>query len=225
MTTLGAAMQVLAFLGTAAGVFCAFAAAAMLYLLGRQLWAQRAIAVGALGVSAYVVTLLLFGVTSPPRTIAVGQGKAFCEIDCHVVYSVTDARHDSDTLLLTVRELFDAGTISSRRGNAPLHPGGRRFAIVDANGKRWRPVGIRMLDSSPLFTALRPGQDHRAQLRFALPRGTAVRGLLVEDDSPISPLLIGHERSPFHQKIILALPPAVTSARGARAPFAPGHPA
>ena len=60
-----------------------------------------------------------------------------------------------------------------------------------------------MLDAAPLFASLRPGEMHRATLEFSLPLGARAIGLLVESDDPVSMLLIGHERSPFHGKVLL----------------------
>lgn len=225
MLPVTAILQTLAFVGAAGLVLCTLAATVLLLVSGRQLWAQRALAACGLLVSGYVVLLLFVSVTSRPLVLARGESKRFCEIDCHVAYAITSAHAGresdaADSMLLTVREEFDASSISPRRGDAPMHPGTRRFALVDSSGRRYAPERVRSLDDAPLFAAMRPGEIHRAQLAFRVPRGVPIVGLLVEDDSPVSPLLIGHERSPLHAKTLLSLPLSTTRARAARAPSA-----
>lgn len=203
-STLGAIAQVLAFLGTAATVALSLAAALLLVLLHRADWARRALAGGALLAGGYALVLLVVGASARTRVLGAGQPKAFCEIDCHVVYEViASSPNDSGRYAVTVRELFDPESISPRRGDGPLTPGTRYFALVDDTGRRYEPTSVRMLDRDPLFASLRPGQAHRARLAFALPRGARPIGLLVESDDPVSALLIGHERSPFHGKVLL----------------------
>ena len=215
MSTLAATAQVLAFLGTVAFVLSAGAAALVFVMLRRRVWAGRAVLAGGFIASLYAATLLAFGVASPAVNLPPGERKVFCEVDCHVTYDITGGYNDSDTLVLTVRELFDPNSVSPRRGDAPMNPGARRFALVDSKGREWAPVRIRMKDRAPLFSMLRPGESRQAQLSFAVPREAQIRGLLVEDDNPVSPLLIGHERSPFHEKAVLSLPASVMRARGA----------
>lgn len=223
MSTLAATAQTLAFLATIAALLLAGAGAVVFVMLRRRAWAMRAVVAGGLVAALYAVALLAFSVASPAVNLAPGERKVFCEVDCHVAYEITEGYKDSDTLVLSVRELFDASSVSSRRGDEPLYPGSRRFALVDANGREWAPLRIRTSDTAPLFAMMRPGESHRAQLSFAVPHDVQVRGLLVEDDSPVSPLLIGHERSPFHQKALMLLPPAITHARAALGLSARAH--
>ena len=213
MTTLAATAQTLAFLGAVATVLLAGAAAVVFVMLRRREWAARAVMTGGFVASLYAITLLAFGVASPAVDLAPGERKVFCEVDCHVAFEITAGYKDSDTLVLSVRELFDENSVSSRRGDAPMNPGARRFALVDSKGREWEPVRVRTSDTAPLFAAMRPGESHRAQLSFSVPSDVQIRGLLVEDDSPVSPLLIGHERSPFHEKAVLSLPTNVMRAR------------
>ncbi len=220
MSSLWSALQALVFVGSLGLLLSLLGASVLFALIRRRTWAiWTAAAAGSL-VSAYAFMLLMAGAVSQQRVIPHGDAKAFCEIDCHVAYEVTSAYDSANNVVLTVREEFDPGSISRTRGDAPLHPGGRVFALVDADGRRWPPARVRMLDSAPLFARMRPGESHRAQLVFDVPHDVAIAGLLVEDDSPISPLLIGHERSPLHRKTLLALPEGATRARAERAPSA-----
>ena len=223
MSTIAATAQTLAFLGAVATVLLAGAAAVVFAMLRRRVWAVRAVVTGGFVASLYALTLFAFGIASPAVTLAPGQRKVFCEVDCHVAYEITAGYKDSDTLVLSVRELFDEHSVSSRRGDAPMYPGSRHFALVDSKGREWEPLRIRTADTAPLFAMMRPGESHQAQLSFSVPSDVQIRGLLVEDDSPVAPLLIGHERSPFHEKAVLSLPAGVMRARATLGLSAPAH--
>ena len=198
--------QTLALLGSAAGILVAFGAAVVLLLAGRRYWARLSALSGVSLAAVYAVLLLAASATSRTTVLPPGAPKVFCEIDCHVRFDLADsAWRTRDEVVLTVRETFDANTVSPRRGDAPLTPGARRIALVDENGHHYAPTVVRTLGEATLFAQLRPGQSHRAELRFAVPASTPLRGLLVEIDDPISALLIGHERSPFHGKVLLDL--------------------
>ncbi len=141
--------------------------------------------------------LLIAAANSSSRIIAIGESKAFCEIDCHVVDHVIGLRRVDDTVIVSVREQFDPSTISPSRGIGALYPGGRRFALVDSSGEEVEPASISTAGNEALFSSLKLGEYRRAELRFVVSDAARVRGLLVEDDSPVSPLLIGHVRSFF----------------------------
>jgi hypothetical protein len=53
---------------------------------------------------------------------------------------------------------------------------------------------------------LRPGEFYETRVVFRLPPDAVPSRLLIEDDIPISPFLIGNERSPFHRPVLLQLP-------------------
>lgn len=200
-----AVLQTLIFLG-AAGTVSVLCVAATTLLLLRRLRGARIAAVSGVGITAlYVVALVVVGVFSRTSVLPRGTAKVFCEIDCHVTFMVVSAAHHGDTVRVILREAFDAASISPRRGNALLTPGTRRFALVDGTGRAYPPVAVTVLSADSLFAPLRPGEVHRAELRFHVPPNTPIAGLLVEDDDPISRLLIAHERSPFHGKTLLDL--------------------
>lgn len=206
MTTLSALLQALAFLGTATLTVATLAFALVAAVRGSRTWALRGAAAG-IGLPAlYAVVLVSVGILSADQELPLGATKAFCEFDCHVLYDVDAVMVDAGGVLhVTVREAFDRESISPGRGDAPLMPGGRTFALIDEAGHAWAPTARRDLDATPLFAPLRPGESQRAELTFRLPAGARPRGLLVEPDDPVSPFLIGSERSPFHGKVLLSL--------------------
>lgn len=204
--TLAATAQALAFLGAFASIAVLCAMAILLLLMHRVRWARWSLAIGALLTGAYVVALVVVGASSSTLVLGAGHGKAFCELDCHIVYDVLST-HDSENahVAVTVREQFDASSISARRDNGPITPGTRVFALLDTQGRRYLPMSIAMIDGAPLFADMRPGEAHRSTLAFTVRRDVHVLGLLVEDSDLISTLLIGHERSPFHGKVLLPI--------------------
>src|SRR5919206_1340397 len=87
---LEAAVGVLGFLGT--GFLLLLAALVVLVLLARgRRGAASGVLVCALGLCiAYGGLLLLFSLASTEKVLARGAEKHFCEIDCHLAYSITD---------------------------------------------------------------------------------------------------------------------------------------
>ena len=198
--------QTLALLGMVATVLLSLAGMVVFLLLNRIRIARIAALLGMGVFGAYAAVLLTLSLTSQTRTLPPGQLKYFCEIDCHVAFDVVSQPvRIGDTLQLTLRERFRRETISARRGDAPLMPGTRIIALVDEKGELFPPIESHQLDAAPMFAPMRPGEAHRAQLRFLVPADAKLRGLLVETDEPFAKLLIGHERSPLHGKVLLDL--------------------
>ena len=198
--------QTLALLGMVATVVLALAGTVVLLLLNRVHFARIAALFGIGVLGAYMAVLLTLSLTSRTTILPPGQLKYFCEIDCHVAFDViSEPLRVGDTLRLTLRERFRRETISERRGDAPLTPGTRIIALVDENGELFPPIARHQLDAAPMFAPMRPGESHREELRFFVPADRKLRGLLVETDEPFAKLLIGHERSPLHGKVLLDL--------------------
>jgi len=132
------------------------------------------VAVGGLLLS-YFGALVGVSLASPERTLAVGGWKYFCEIDCHIAYSVQNS-YTAATLgpeasqavakgmfvVVKLETWFDANSISKFRGDGPLTPGSRRIFLVDNAGRQFEPWPggkTAALDpGTPLATALRPGE-------------------------------------------------------------------
>jgi len=208
-----APIVVLLFLGSIlAGML---AAAVFVYGLARKqaalrLWAGIAL----LAIPAGYATLLLgASLTSRERVLSAGEKKYFCEIDCHLAYSVE--RVERKKLLggtftvVTLKTWFDESTISPMRPrDASLAPDPRQVYVADAAGRRFErsPSGERALEdagipSTPLSRSLIPGQSYLTELVFDLPDDVSEPRLFVGDADPMNSFLIGHELSPFHRKI------------------------
>lgn len=220
---------VLAFLGT--GLVLLLAAGALVFLLATR---RRKVALGvALGIAvvlaAYGVTLLAFSFSSHEQNVELGQEKYFCEVDCHLAYSVRNVERSKalgppgkqvpaagDFYVITLRTRFDPDTISSHRArDLPLTPNPRWIAIMGRGGKLFAPslAGERALreggavESVPLTRPLRPGESYVTRLVFDLPPDVQDPRLVLIESDFVTRFLIGHENSFFHRKAVFRLEP------------------
>lgn len=167
--------------------------------------------------------LLLAGVSlaSSEQTLPPDGWKYFCEIDCHLAYSLISAQTAAvlgpelqqtsahgKFVILQVKTWFDERTISAHRGNGPLTPNRRKALLVDDAGRTYEPSpdgqfadarsGNR---STAMAQALRPGESYTTDLVFDVPKDARRLRLLLIEDDPETRFVIGHENSPFHKKI------------------------
>jgi hypothetical protein len=209
-----APIVLLAFLGAGFLVFGLAVAAAVSGAAQREGLARRL--GGAAGAVAAAYAVLLFGasVASGDRTLPVGDRKVFCEIDCHLAYSIASASVPAPgRLAVSLRAWFDPSTTAAFRGNAPLTPGPRAIYLVDAAGRRLAPSPAatraweaRHGPSAPLDQPLRPGEESTTTFVFELPPDFRSPRLFVGDPPGVESALIGHENSPGHGKAYFALP-------------------
>jgi hypothetical protein len=171
-------------------------------------------------VGLYLACLLIFSFASKEKVLARGQEKHFCEIDCHLAYSVTDVRETQilrappDQLIpvgtfrvITIKTRFDETTTSLNRGDALLYPNSRVVTVSDENGKQYRPsaeaqVLLEKLQATgtAMTIPLRPGESYSTTLVFDLPTEIKNPTLLIREGELVTHLVIGHENSPLHKK-------------------------
>jgi hypothetical protein len=210
-----APIAVLALLGAGFALVVSGVGAAVALAAGRRSLA-RLLAGAALAVaSGYATALAAASLLSPPRTLAAGEKKYFCELDCHLAYSVARAAREDGRQVVTIRTWFDPRTIASFRGDAPLFPnprevylelGGRRVPPATESTRQWREShGERTTLADPL----RPGESYETTFVFDTGASGASEARLFLGDPPgIETLLIGHENSPLHGRTLFALPGA-----------------
>ena len=219
------AVTVLAFIGT--GLVLFLLSLGLLFALGtrRTVLARRLVGAALVGGIAYLGVLFFFSFTSREESLRKGDRKYFCEIDCHLAYSLEEASRTKvlgvppqtatargSFLVVTVKTWFDPTTIASFRGNGPLKPNPRAVFVVDESGRRYEvsPAGQKALEesrgpSTPLTRVLRPGEAYTTTLVFDLPDGVRRPRLFLGDPSGVEALLIGHENSLFHGKVYFEL--------------------
>ncbi len=180
---------------------------------------------------------LLSGVSfaSSEETLPPGGWKYFCEIDCHLAYSLASAQTAASLgpemqqvlahgrfVIVRVKTWFDERTISAHRGNGPLTPNRRKVLLVDDIGRSYTPspegetAFSRMAGTStPLTQPLRPGEKYITDFVFDVPRDARGLRLLITEDDPETRFVIGHENSLLHKKIYLGVdsPPPLAPAR------------
>jgi hypothetical protein len=228
-----AALSILAFLGTVALLGALGLSFVILLARGNRFAARRVGLAGAGLAGAYVAALAAFSLASGAREVEPGNAKYFCEIDCHLAYSVVGARRAASLggtrahgafEVVTVKVWFDPSTTSAQRGDAPLTPNPRLARLVDARGKTYAESagGLRALEAAqgaqtPLSRALRPGESYTTSLVFEVPASVAAPELLLTENDPVTRLLIGHENSWLHHAIPFRLADsAVTSSPAVR---------
>jgi hypothetical protein len=154
---------VLALLGTGLALLLLLAGLAFALARRRRVLAKRFAGAAAAGAGAYLGALLLFSFTSREETLRKGDWKYFCEIDCHLAYSLEEASRtkvlgippltavaEGTFSVVTVRAWFDPKTIAPFRGNGPLTPNPRAVFLVDESGRRYgvSPAGQKALEES-----------------------------------------------------------------------------
>jgi len=210
----------LAFLGTGFLILVG-SATALFGLLAKR----RALAVGGAAGAATVALLygaawLVASLASPERILHAGERKYFCEIDCHLAYSVEHVERAAslgagapkpskgEFVIVTLKTWFDPSTISPRRPlDAPLWPNARNVRLADAAGVHYPPLpGATAAlaqagrPSTPLTEPLIPGQSYTTLLVFDVPRNAGALKLYVGNLSSDGAFLIGHEASPLAKK-------------------------
>ena len=217
--TLPSALVVLAFLGTSLLLAVVLIAAVVSLALGKRRLARWLSVAWLAAGAAYGAALLAFSLASREHVLQKGDRKYFCEVDCHLAYSLqevtTKPADKAKRYRVSIQTWFDSKTIASFRGNGPLTPNPREVFVVDASGRRYgpSPAGMAALQqergspSTPLSRELRPGESYTTTLAFDLPKGARNPRLFLGDPLGVELFLIDHENSLFHKKIYFALEP------------------
>ena len=229
-----APLAVMAFLGTA--LLLGMCLLIVLFALAvRKKWLGIvASSLAAVLATIYLLALLGVSLTSHEKLLAPGGRKYFCEIDCHLAYSVAgvedravlgDELHQTQAngrfVIVHLKTWFDPSTISPHRGNGELAPGSRRAFLLDSSGRHFAasPQAQSVLaklhpEGSSLDRPLRPGESYMSDLVFEVPANVQDLRLFVGDNYLLpDEFLIGHEDSFLHKKIYLALTPVTPSPR------------
>jgi hypothetical protein len=207
---LEAPIGALALLGTGGLLFVG--ALALIYFLARRKIGGAKIMLAAMVIisAAYVGAMLVFSFTSHETLLARGQEKHFCELDCHLAYSVVNTQQvksiasapnqltaQGQFTVVTLKTRFDETTIGPSRGDSQLYPNSRALTLVDDRGNRYGPVAQL---NTPLTTPLRPGESYVTDMVFDLPRNAKPTALLMNEREWVTHLVIGHENSPLHKQ-------------------------
>ena len=217
-----APIVVLAFLGTA--FLLVVGAVALLYatISKRRELVPRILFVASGLIVLYGGALLGSSALSRDVVLQHGERKYFCEIDCHLAYSVEKVETTPEIgippntvhaagafYIVAVKVWFDPTTISPKRPlDVPLAPNPRTVYMQDSAGGRYAPSAPALQalldmgrDSKPLTEPLRPGESYISYLVFDLPKDARDPRLFLGNGIDVEYLLIGHEMSPWHKRV------------------------
>lgn len=158
----------------------------------------------------YVAAILIFSFSSRENLLARGQEKYFCELDCHLAYSIVNTTKGKtfgatanqltvqrQFTIVTIKTRFDEKTTGSRRGDGLLYPNGRAVLLIDQQGNRYAPVSVA---GTLLTNPLRPGESYTTDIAFDLPADVKPASILINEDAWETLFVIGHENSLLHKK-------------------------
>jgi len=222
---LAAPLGVLALLGT--GFLLLLAVPVLIYSLVQKNSAlTRIVIIAAAGIAGlYLGVAVIFSLVSSERVLARGQEKHFCEIDCHLAYSLSETKQTKTIgtasaqatangmfSLVTIKTRFDETTTGLNRGDGELYPNSRVLTLLDDQGRKYTPsaAGQKALETfgnsgTPLTAPLRPGQSYTTTVAFDLPADARNPTLLINEGEWITHLVIGHENSLLHKKTLFQL--------------------
>jgi hypothetical protein len=215
-----APLGAMAFLGT--GFVLVVIGLTLIYsLVVRRFGLAKIVTIAMLVIAAiYLSAILIFSFASSEKVLARGQEKHFCEIDCHLAYSIADIKQTKTIgnapnqatatgafTVVTIKTRFDETTISPTRGNGPLHPNSRVLTVVDEQGRKYSPSleGLKALElagaaGTTIQTPLRPGESYTTTVAFDLAADVKKPTLLINEGDWNTYLVIGHENSLLHKK-------------------------
>jgi hypothetical protein len=198
-----------AYLGALGMLVVLLVATLVCRLMRRPRLAEGTLLMAMAGILLYGSLLLGVSLMSEEKTLARDREKYFCELDCHLAYSVAavdvvPARAArQERYRVTLRTRFDESTIGpARPRDVPLTANPRRIVVVDEQGREYEPVSIT---GASLQQPLKPGQSCQTELVFDLPLGVENPRLLVTDAPGDMRLVIGSEISPLHAKTYFEL--------------------
>ncbi|MGH9927642.1 MAG: hypothetical protein ACREA9_00290 [Pyrinomonadaceae bacterium] len=217
---LAAPVGVLVFLGTAFLLFVV--GLALIYSVARKKFGLTKFALIGIALIAglYLAFLLIFSFASSEKVLARGEEKHFCEIDCHLAYSITDVR-ETKTMgdapnqvvaagmfrVVSIRTRFDETTIGPNRGDGLLYPNSRIVTVSDEHGKQYSPSteaqGVlerSQAAGTAMTIPLRPSETYSTTLVFDLPVDIKSPTLLIREGESVTHFVIGHENSFLHKK-------------------------
>jgi len=213
-------LAALLFLGTL-GLLLLLAAAMMVTFFWRRAWLRYLLLAIATLLAGYALLLAAFSCTSCDRTVARGDEKFYCGMDCHIAYAVQnvegmkilgDTTADGGFVVINLRSHFDERTIAPWRGNAPLRPAPPSLALIDGNGRQY-PVSaagqkaweVAHGQSHSLHDPLHPGESYETTWVFDVPSNAQFVRLFAGWHGFPWYVLIGDEASPGHGKTYFAL--------------------
>jgi len=208
-----AAASVLGMLSAAGGLIVVAVAVVVLLSMHKVRIVRMVLRFTGICTGVYLALLLGFSVASHDTVLARGQEKYFCEIDCHLAYSIVGMERNSvgtgTQVVIWVRTRFDENTISPQRPKeVPLVPNARWARLVDSRGVQYGQISSA---GTPFSTPLKPGDSYVTTLNFEVPGSVDLGSLRLLMTSPEwqERAMIGDENSWLHGKTYFAIAPVL----------------
>lgn len=212
-------LAALCFLGTL-GLTALLAIAAVVLFFRRRAWVPHTLLAMVVLLAGYAVVLGAFSRASYDRTVKRGDEKFFCDLDCHIAYSVQKVERakaiggaisQGEFVVVTLRSHFDERTIAPWRGNGALRPDPPVLELVDGSGRHF-PTSLpgqrawekANTSSHSLSDPLRPGESYETTWVFEVPADSQSVRMYAGWHGFPEYLLIGDEASPGHRKTYFA---------------------
>jgi hypothetical protein len=210
----------LAVLGTGFVAALAVLVAGVLFVRGERRLAAIAFAGAPIVVAAYIGALLLISLMSRNRVIGHGEEKHYCELDCHLAYTVTDVSL-VDSLgsgialaphgrfcVVTLTARFDPTTTAPwRPHDAPVSPDPRELVLLDdrdrvlnASAEAQRALAQAGAAGASLDLPLLPGASASSRVVFDLPAGYRPQRILLRDREVFHRFALADELSWRHAR-------------------------
>ena len=219
------AIVVLAFLGSCLLITTSTLSIAAALVFKKRALAKRLTVILLAWCGVYMIALLTASLKSNDRVLGLNDLKYFCEVDCHLAYSiikVTTAKSlvgERDVVtasgmfhVVQFKIWFDKDTIAPWRGDSPLTPDSRTVVVLDGRGRRFAPsqealaaYQVQSGEIAPWDRPLRPGESYQTTLVFDLPEDASDCQVWITDSDWASHFIIGHEKSLLHGKITFRL--------------------
>lgn len=216
---LAAPVGVLAFLGTSFLFFLAALVLIQSLIVKKRGRAKVVLLVMVIIAGVYLAAILIFSFASQEKVLARGAEKHFCEIDCHLAYSIVNTSQSKTAgnasnqstargmyTIVTLKTRFDETTISSSRGNDLLYPNSRVLTLIDDRGNKYglsaegqRAIEAAKSGGTALTTPLRPSESYTTDVVFDLPAEVKSATLLINEGEWVTHFIIGHENSLLHK--------------------------
>src|SRR5262249_37863631 len=149
---LAAPIGALAFLGTSVLILVTTLTLVVSLIARKFRFAKFVLTTILIVTGLYLGSMLAFSLASREKVLARGEEKHFCELDCHLAYSIVNNRQASTIgdapnqtsaqgqfMVITIRTRFDETTIAPWRGNGLLYPNSRVLTLIDDQGNRYSP--------------------------------------------------------------------------------------
>jgi len=177
-----APLTVVAFLGTAAFLAVASAAALVAFWMRKKWIGIAATLLAFLFTCGYALVLVGVSLTSHEKTLAPGENKYFCEMDCHIAYSVVDFEEAKALAMnhsrlcrralrdCSIEDLVRSGHYLQASRRRYLNPKSTACCLVDEAGissaitSGAGSPGQVARRYAPLSQPLRPGESYVTEL-------------------------------------------------------------